>query len=189
MLKTSSRSRSVAQGLVFVASSLAFCVSAQAASQISKAEFDQIKATAKSHHDTALDQCKPLSGNAYDVCKARAKLQETTALSTAEARYKATPKAAYSARKDIADAKYALGKEICDDKAGNDKDVCRKEAKAVFETEGSNASLKLKSNELIEEAAEDRMDAGYAVAKEKCDAFSGNAKDACMAKAKADFAQ
>jgi hypothetical protein len=189
MMKAPSFSKSFAQGLVCAASGLVLCVSAQAASKISKADFDQTKATATSHYDASLEQCKSLSGNAKDVCKAQAKLEETKAISMAEARYKATAKATYSARKDIADAQYALGKEVCDDKAGNDKDVCRKEAKAAFEAATSNAKLKFKSKELIEEAAEDRTSAQYAVAKEKCDGFSGDAKDACVAKAKAEFGQ
>ena len=36
------------------------------------------------------------------------------------------------------------------------------------------------------EAREDRADANYKVAKEKCDALSGDAKDACVERAKAD---
>jgi hypothetical protein len=37
------------------------------------------------------------------------------------------------------------------------------------------------------DAAADKRDADYAVAKEKCDALAGAAKDACVGSAKANF--
>lgn len=156
---------------------------------VSKAELEEIKVAAESKYHAALDKCKLLSGNANDVCKATAKLDRTSSVAVAEARHAGTPKAAYVARKDMADARYALAKEVCDDKAGNDKDVCRQEAKSAFTSEKANAEVKLKTREAIEEATQDKVDARYAVAKEKCDALAGAAKDACMEKVKADFAK
>ena len=46
-----------------------------------------------------------------------------------------------------------------------------------------------KSSEAQQDAAAKKLDADYAVAKEKCDAFSGDTKDRCIAAAKARFAK
>jgi hypothetical protein len=187
MSNMSPLSKSVQRAFLCAGAGLLLSLSAQAKSTVTKAEFDQVKTAAEAKYDAALDLCKPMNGNANDVCKARAKLDKTTSVAMGEARYKGTPKAAYSARKDIADAKYSLAKEVCDDKSGNDKDVCRKEAKAAFTSDKSNADVKYKTREAIEEATEDKVDARYAVAKEKCDALKGDAKDACLSKAKMEF--
>jgi hypothetical protein len=42
-------------------------------------------------------------------------------------------------------------------------------------------------SEAMLDAGEDKRDADYKVAKEKCDALSGGAKDKCMADAKARY--
>lgn len=151
----------------------------------SKAEYDQAKAEAKQAYETAKEQCKSLKDNAEDVCKAQAKLEHTKREASAEAKFKNTDKAAHSARIDIAKAQRDLAEEQCDDKAGNDKDVCKKEAKAAYVTAKADADLKLKDRKAWDDAHEDVVDARYAAEKEKCDALSGNAKDACVAKAKA----
>lgn len=161
-----------------------FSTSASAAMG-SKAEYDQAKAEAKQSHDTAKEQCKSLKDNAEDVCKATAKLEHVKKEASAEAKYKGTDKAAHNARVDIAKARRDLAEEQCDDKAGNDKDVCKKEAKAAYVTAKANADLKLKDRKAWDDATEEVADANHAVAKEKCDALSGNAKDACVAQAKA----
>ena len=111
-------SKSIAQGLLVAATGALFCLSAQASSKISKSEYEQIKSSAKTNYDASLEKCKSLSGNAADVCKLQAKLDETKAISIAEARHKGTAKATYEARKEIADAQYKVNKELCDDKAG-----------------------------------------------------------------------
>lgn len=170
--------------LIAASGALMFSASASAAMG-SKAEYDTAKAQAKQSYDTAKQQCKSLKDNAEDVCKAQAKLDHVRAEASAEAKYKGTDKAAHNARVDIAKAKRDLAEEQCDDKAGNDKDVCKKEAKAAYVTAKADADLKLKDRKAWDEAAEDVADANHAVAKEKCDAMSGDAKDACVAQAKA----
>lgn len=171
---------------VFMAVSLV-CAAAASHAALSKDEYHAAKDQAKAQYDKAMEACKPLKGNAHDVCKEQAKLDRTTATATAEAQYKNTPKAAYSARVDIAEAQYDLAKEKCDDKSGNDKDVCKKEAKAAYVTAKSDAKVKLKTRKAIDAATDDQVDARYATAKARCDALSGDAKDACQAKAKAEF--
>ena len=103
--------------------------------------------------------------------------------------YKYTGKA--GDRKHLADVKaetaYDIAKEKCDDKAGNDKDVCVKEAKAVEIKAKADAKLNKEVGDASKESVEDKTDAEYKVAKEKCDAMSGDAKSSCVDKAKAHY--
>ncbi|MGC4060940.1 MAG: hypothetical protein QM749_08855 [Aquabacterium sp.] len=153
----------------------------------SKADYDAAKATAKQARDVAEAQCKALSGNAKDVCKAKAKVDYVTAESNAEAKYKGTEKAVYNARVDVAKAKYDLAKEECDDKTGNDKSVCRKDAEAAYVAAKADAKASRKTHEAADDAADAKTDAAYDAEKQRCDALSGDAKDACVAKVKATY--
>ena len=72
-----------------------------------------------------------------------------------------------------AESTYAVAKEKCDDKAGNDKDVCLKEAKAVEVKALADAKLGKEIGEARKEAADEKRDADYKVAIEKCDALDG----------------
>jgi len=156
-----------------------------------KAEKDRIDVAYKA--DAAA--CKPLSGNAQDVCEVTAKGKRDVAKAQAEAIYKNTPAARFDARKAKVEADYKLAKEKCDDLAGNNKDVCVKEAKsmqtrgladakvdkAIAETATTSGD---KVAEVRKDAAEDKREAEYKVAKEKCDALAGDVKDRCVAEAK-----
>ena len=77
-----------------------------------------------------------------------------------------------------ADADYKAAKEACKARQGNDKDVCMKEAKAAHVKVTADAKAKRKSAAAMADARDDKSDANYKVAKEKCDAMSGDAKDA-----------
>jgi hypothetical protein len=80
-----------------------------------------------------------------------------------------------------------VAKEKCDDKAGNDKDFCVKEAKAVETRALADAKMGKQIGEAKKEASEDKRDADYKVALEKCDALAGDAKASCIAAAKAKY--
>jgi hypothetical protein len=82
-----------------------------------------------------------------------------------------------------------VAKEKCDDLAGNAKDVCVKEAKAVRVSAKADAKASEKSADARSEAAADKIEAQYKVEKEKCDKFAGNAKDNCVAQAKAQLSK
>ena len=51
----------------------------------------------------------------------------------------------------------------------------------------ADAKLGKKIGEAKKEASDDKMDANYKVALEKCDALAGEAKTSCIAAAKAKF--
>lgn len=166
----------------------AFCAASIAAGAATTK--DEHKAAVKAAEDTyktAKAGCDPLAGNAKDVCKAEAKVQKTYAISKADADYKNTPKAIYDGRKDVASAEYDLAKAKCDTKAGNDKDVCIKEAKAVEVRAQADAKAGNKISDARADASDAKRNAEYKVAAEKCDTFSGDAKDACIKDAKTRF--
>jgi hypothetical protein len=148
-----------------------------------KAQKDQIEATGKA----ALDACKPMSGNAKDICKEQAKADESIAKADLEAKNKGTREAAYDARVAHAKGNYNVAKEKCDDFKGNQKDVCVKEAKAVETRALADAKADKKVVQARVDARDDKMDAEYKVAKEKCDAFAGDAKDRCVLDAKQHY--
>ncbi|MBA2689571.1 MAG: cell envelope biogenesis protein TolA [Burkholderiales bacterium] len=100
---------------------------------------------------------------------------------SADARYKAAVKAANSDYK-IASAK-------CRQLTDNAKDVCIQGAKANQIKAKAEAKAARKSTSAKVDAQETARMANYKVAKEKCDALSGNAKDACIENAKAAFQQ
>ncbi len=159
-----------------------------------KAEKDKIEALYKSEKD----KCSGMSGNAKDICQAEAKGHEKVAKADLEAGYKNTDRARYEAREARADADYDVAKEKCDDLAGNPKDVCVKEAKAAQTKAKADAKVarvsstqamktSSKTADARRDATEDKMAADYKVAKEKCDAMSGDAKDKCVSDAKVRY--
>ena len=102
---------------------------------------------------------------------------------------KAQREAAYKETVAHADADYKAAKEACKARQGNDKDVCMKEAKAAHVRATADAKAKRKSAAAMADAREDKTDANYKVAKEKCDAMSGGSKDACIRDAKMKYHQ
>ena len=61
------------------------------------------------------------------------------------------------------------------------------EAKAVETRALADAKLGKQIGEAKKDATEDKRDADYKVAAEKCDALAGDAKSSCIAAAKAKF--
>jgi len=188
---------------------LAFGASALANTMMSKADYSAGKKAIAADYKSAKADCDPLVANAKDVCVAEARGREKVALAELEARNEPSDKHRHEVRIAQADAAYAIAKEKCDDRAGNDKDVCMKEAASVHTAAVADAKTRLKTvdanktavaktqkadahaNKEIaaarHDAADDKRDAQYAVAKEKCDALSGDAKDVCVKDAKARY--
>jgi hypothetical protein len=146
---------------------------------------DRIEADYKADKEA----CEALKGNANDVCMEQAKAKEKVA--RAELGYNASGKASDQNKVLVtrAETSYAVAKEMCDDKGGNDKDVCLKEAKAAETKALADAKAGKQIGEARSEAADDKRDAEYKVAIEKCDALSGDAKSACVASARTRFSK
>lgn len=148
-----------------------------------KAAVKQAQATYKADRET----CKSMKGNAQDVCVAEAKAKEKKAKAQAEADHKNDAKSRENAVVAAAEADYDVAKAKCDAHKGNQKDVCMKEAKAAETKAKANAKADRKATNAQGDAKEDKREADFNVAKEKCDAMSGDAKDRCIAQAKAKF--
>jgi len=168
-----------------VAAMLAFPLAQ--ATTLTKADYKAGKTRISEAYKADKAACAPLAANAKDICIEEAKGKQKVAL--AELEYGHTGKTNDHNKVLVAKAEssYAVAKEKCDDKTGNDKDVCVKEAKAIEVAALADAKMGKKIGEARKDAAEDRRDADYKVATEKCDAMSGDAKASCIAAAKAKF--
>jgi hypothetical protein len=169
-----------------IAAALAVMPLAHAAT-MTKADYqaDKIRITADYKADKAT--CGSLSGNANDICVEQAKGKEKLALAQLEYAHTGKPEDHNKVMKAKAEVDYAIAKEKCDDLAGNPKDVCVKEAQAAETKALADAKLDKKVGEAQTEAADDKRDAAYKVAAEKCDALAGDAKASCMSAAKLKF--
>lgn len=96
---------------------------------------------------------------------------------------------AYKAAKSQAEAVYDKDIEHCDTLSGNDKDVCVKAAKAKNTHSEEDAKAQHKASDARKDANQEKLEADYKVAKERCDNFSGSEKDACQDRAKAKYNQ
>jgi hypothetical protein len=170
---------SVFAGMLLVAT-------AQAA-MITKADYKAGKSRINAEYKSEKAACGSMAGNAKDVCVEEAKAKEKVAL--AELEFSFTGKSEDRNKVLVAKAKtnYAVAKEKCDDKAGNDKDVCVKEAKAVEVKALADAKLGKDIGDARKDAADEKRDADFKVAIEKCDAFAGDAKSTCVASAKSKY--
>lgn len=148
-----------------------------------KAEKERISSTEKADKKA----CDALSGNAKDVCVQEAKAKEKVAKAELEANHTGKPKDQEKLAKVRAETTYDVAKEKCDDKNGNEKDVCVKEAKAAKEKAMADLKAAKKSTSARADARDDKRDADYKVASEKCESLGGDAKDSCKADAKAKF--
>jgi hypothetical protein len=139
------------------------------------------------------DACSSRSGNAKDICLAEANGKEKVAKADAEAGYKNTPKTREDARVTRIEATYNVAKEKCDALSGNTKDVCVKEAGAVLVKAKADAKVERVTADSHQDAATKQADARreanaeYKVAIERCDAFTGSAKNACISDAKVQY--
>ena len=171
-----------------MAAAIGFAAGTGAMAQtMSKSEYQSSRDGIAAEFTSAKADCQSLSGNAKDICNAKAGGRDKVAKADLEARYKPSESARYELRLARADADYRVAIEICDDSAGNVKDVCVKEAKAAEVAAKADARTKLKSADARNDADSAKRDADFAVAKERCDRFAGDAKSSCMNDAKLRF--
>ncbi|PJB41165.1 MAG: cell envelope biogenesis protein TolA [Comamonadaceae bacterium CG_4_9_14_3_um_filter_60_33] len=97
------------------------------------------------------------------------------------------PKADYNVGKTRISAEYKADKKACDALKDNANDVCIEEAKAAQTKALADAKMNKQIGEAKKEATEEKMDASYELAIEKCDAMTGDAKTNCVAAAKAKY--
>ena len=94
-----------------------------------------------------------------------------------------------TAAKSQAESVYDAEIKHCDTLAGNAKDVCVKDAKAKHISTDADAKAKHTAMDAQGEANADKNEANYKAAKERCDTYSGDKKDACVDAAKVKYHQ
>ena len=160
---------------------------AQAATNMSRADYGAAKDRISADYKAERASCDSLSGNAKDICVEQSKGKESVARAELEADYTGKASDRNKVAMAKADAIHAVAKEECDDKAGNAKDTCVTEAKAAHTKALADAKLSKKVGEARKDAIEDKHDADYKVAVQKCDTLAGDAKSACVTDAKSRY--
>lgn len=107
--------------------------------------FDDYKAalvTAQDRYRTAADRCKPMKGNARDVCKVQAKADYDVAKAQLQDRYQPTPGHDRKVRVEKAEASYRIATEKCAQLKGDARKVCRKDAVTQYRNDMSATALR-----------------------------------------------
>ncbi len=164
-----------------------FAVDAMSAADDAKAAYKTTTEQAAESYKVARARCDLLTGNPKDVCAAEAKAARIYQEANAKAIYKNNLDATTDARKAIANADHEVEMTRCGSLTGNPKDVCVKAAKANLVSALADAKADRKVIEARADASEDKRSADYNVALEKCDAFAGDMKKACVADVKGQF--
>ncbi len=157
------------------------------AALMAKPDYKVAKTQISADYQADKAACGSLAANTKDVCIQEAKAKEKVARAELEFGYTGKPRDQNKVLVAKAESAYSVAKERCDDLAGNDKDVCVKQAKAVEVKALADAKMGKEIAAAKTDAAQDKRDADYKVAAEKCDAMAGDAKTACVAAAKARF--
>ena len=98
----------------------------------------------------------------------------------------ATTRNDYNAAKERAAVDFKAADARCASLSGNPKDICQAEAKLARKKAEVTAEADYKNTPgARQEAAEEIAEAEYSLAKERCDAKTGNEKDVCVKEAKA----
>ena len=154
---------------------------------MTKPEYSAAKSQISSDYKMDRAACDKNSGNERDICTEKAKAKEKVA--KAELEYNYSGKASDAKRLAIVkgDTTYSIAKEMCDAKTGNDKNVCVKEAKAAHTKATADAKMNKNISDARKSAADDKRDAEYNVATEKCASLTSDAKATCLSQAKVKF--
>ncbi|MDB5764776.1 MAG: hypothetical protein JWQ21_3771 [Herminiimonas sp.] len=173
--------------ILIAAATMGFATVSTAATAEAKATYKAARESAATDYKAARENCNSLTGNPKNVCVEEAEAVRTSTTAGAEAQYKNTPRARAGARTAIANSEYDVAKARCGSQTGNARNVCIKEAKAVNVAAKADATADKKVATARADARDDKRDANYKVAIEKCDALAGTAKDTCVASAKAQY--
>ncbi len=169
--------------------SIGFASFCSAAATEEKAAYKAAEKSAAVNYKYARDKCNVYSGNPKNICIEEAIAARAYIEAEARAQYQNTPRARTNARIAIASAEYDVAKARCGSKTGNEKDVCIKEAKAAKIAAQADATADRKVTMARIEAIDDKREANYKVAIEKCDGFAGATKENCIAASNAQYAK
>jgi hypothetical protein len=185
------------QTFMTLALAMCFGFAGSAGAALSKDEVKAEKDRIEADYKAAREKCNALSGNAQDICKAEAKGRHDVAKAELVAQEDPSPRNEAKLKTEKAEAEYKVAKQKCEDMSGNPKDVCKKDAKAAYEVAKADAKAVRTSQEkgpastraagAARDSRDDKMDAQYTAARERCDSLAGQAKDDCVNDAKRKF--
>ena len=170
-----------------VAIALMCAASGSFAATMTKSDYSASKDRIKADYKADKSACGKSTANAKDICMQQAKGKEKVALAELEFGYTGKAKDGAKVPVAMANSSYAVAKEMCDDKAGQAKTMCKTEAKATHTKALADAKMNKKVAAARTDAADDKTDANYKVAVEKCDTMSGDPKTSCVNAAKARY--
>jgi len=175
----------------YIKTSLMFSMFIAASSSFSatmtKPEYSTAKTQISTDYKTDRAACDKNSGNDRDICTEKAKAKEKVAKAELEYNYSGKARDAKRLAMVKGDTTYSVAKEMCDAKTGNDKDVCVKEAKAAHTKATVDAKMNKDISDTRKSATDDKRDAEYNVATQKCESLTGDAKAVCVTQAKTKF--
>lgn len=165
-----------------------FCAVAGAAN-LSASAYKAARDQAKAEYKKEVDACSTQTGNARDICMETAKGREKVALAHLEYQRSGDAKDMAKLGEARYEAQYEVAKERCDDLAGDAKDTCVTQAKAERDKAKADVKAGKELREVRDETQKAKEEADYKVAQSRCDSLSGDAKDGCVAAARARFNQ
>lgn len=187
-MKTSKCGPSISSALLAVI--LTGMASVAMAAEGSKAAYGAAIKKAEAEYKVDRERCDAYANNKdnqRDICVEEAKAKQKRAKALAKFRRDGTVEAEKDARDAYAEADYSVAKAKCHGMKGNTGDLCLQQAKAARDQAKSQADFREKVLEARHEAVEDQRESQYKVALERCDQLKGNAKDICVAEAKAAY--
>ncbi len=168
----------------------ALCASfAVLAAPMTRDEYRVTKERVEAEYRDSKAACDRFTDNAKDVCRLEAKARQKVATAELEFNRSGKPKDATRLAKTRADVAFDVARERCDDRTGKDKQICLQEAKTTHEKAIADAKADEKVSEARRDAAADKREAEFNLAKEKCEALAGDNKTACMTDARARYGQ
>jgi len=157
------------------------------AATMSREDYRAARARIEAEHRDARAACERLVDRGRDVCRAEAAGKERVARAELEFNRSGDPNDALRLALARADARYDVARERCAARAGQDRSICETDAKAQHAKAVADARLDRRITEARRDAANERRDAEYAQARERCGALPGDARQRCLADAKTRY--
>lgn len=174
------------------------CATAAHAAPMSKETYKAQQVRVEHEYDAAQARCKPLRGNARDICNEQVRGARDVRMAELELLYKPTPEADEKLRMAKAEAIYAVSLQRCKAlDARSAKEICRKDAKAVLSGARVEAKLQkdvvtqeMRSEKVVRDRAEvdeKRAEAQFAAARERCEMVPAEGREGCLLDARRRF--
>lgn len=160
---------------------------ALAATPMAQSEYSAAKDVIAAKYKTEKAACTSQRSNAHDVCVQEAKGHERDSNALLSYERSGSTRDARKLAVTKADSVFAIAKERCDDLSGSAKTLCRSEAKDKHTNAIVDAKLVKTVSDAATKAIDEKRDADYKLASDKCDVLVGEARVSCSDTAKVRF--